>query len=106
MVVQLSFVSHNLAAIKLLCNYGIYLNKGKATQKIKIDDALSMYSSDTSDITITKYPIDKGDIIIHDFTIKQFNKFSLQLDGDHPITIDINFTIKKPLKLFRIGFFC
>lgn len=42
------FVSHNMAALRALCNIGIILDKGKLVQLSEIEDAISKYTDITS----------------------------------------------------------
>ncbi|GAA4076463.1 hypothetical protein GCM10022389_22840 [Flavobacterium cheonanense] len=42
------FVSHNLAAVKTLCNSGIYLKNGKLNFQGKIDQTIETYLNDTN----------------------------------------------------------
>ena len=92
------FVSHNIAAVKTLCNNGIFLKNGQISYIGDIDESIKQYLSGNEELI---YYIDNFD----NFKIKGINffnpiyfgvKFS---DGKHishyiPIDSDISFDLK------------
>ena len=66
------FVSHNLGAVKKLCNYGILLDIGKILKNDRIDDCISLYTS----MTIPSSPAEL--ITKRNFVIKETLPFQIE----------------------------
>lgn len=99
------FVSHNMNAVRLLCNKGVFLSAGKCSDKMKMDEAISVYLQSNNPIESQLYPIDQEKLIVHDFKITQDSTFAHEFTGDIPIDLFLDFELKDDLFDFRIGFY-
>ncbi|PZR40046.1 MAG: ABC transporter ATP-binding protein [Azospira oryzae] len=99
------FVSHNMNAIRLLCNEGIFLSEGKSSEKMKIDEVIALYLVSNNPNESQVFPIRKGKVIIHDFKIAQGEEFLPEFTGDQPIDLFLDFELTEDLLDFRIGFY-
>lgn len=98
------FVSHNMAAMRQLCNNGILLQNGEIINYSKIDNIISQYNINSKQENQIRYYNKNDDIIeIEDIIFKQegntiFNTF----DGRYPLIITLKYKIKKIEKNLRI----
>jgi len=99
------FVSHNMAAIKSLCELCILLSNGHASHKLSPPDAISQYSKQGVNDHNINFPVESADVIIHNFRTEQNGYELAEYVGNLPININIDFEVKKDLTLFRIGVF-
>lgn len=68
------FVSHQMSAVKNLCNKGIALSKGQIFADGEINDVISLYENNTS--------IDDSNLIDHyNRNIIKIEKFNIKIDG-------------------------
>ncbi|PIE98559.1 MAG: ABC transporter ATP-binding protein [Treponema sp.] len=92
------FVSHNMAAVKQLCNSGVLLEKGKIVSKGTINNVINAYSENKKKnyraeiISVKDQNLKRGNGAI-DFTDIFFDKDSYKVDED--INIRIAFKINK-----------
>lgn len=98
------FVSHNLNAIKNLCNTGILLNSGTLAYRGQIQDVIDLYMEE-SNSDDTNFPHKLDDLIIHDFNIYQKYVEIHNVDGDDSFDINFSFEVLKKLTQFRIGIY-
>lgn len=96
------FVSHNLNAIKSLCNKGIYLDSGSVVKDGNIQDIINLYLNKKNDFKYC-FPIQNKDVIINNFTITQNMIESDHIDGGIKFDINIDFELLENVKGFRIG---
>ncbi|MBD2655391.1 ABC transporter ATP-binding protein [Synechocystis sp. FACHB-383] len=99
------FVSHNMTAIQMLCQLGLFLNKGETLGTEEVKDSISRYSLQTINNHSISFPIQRDEVIVHDFQVSQNGFSSLEYDGGEPIDIKIDFELDRDLTLFRIGIF-
>ncbi len=100
------FVSHNMAAIKALCDFGIYMCDGKALPISSVSDAFLNYSVQDKESNRVRFPVEVDELIIYSVDIGQDDVWSLsELDGSKQIKISIEFEVLSDLNLFRLGFF-
>jgi len=103
------FVSHNMQAIRNLCNKGVLLNSGETEITGNISDVineyLGSYSLESSEniSALNKLPEDKS-IKILNIEIKQNNIDSFTLGTHLPIEILIEYRVLRPEKGLRILF--
>lgn len=101
------FVSHNIAAVKQLCNRGILLEKGKIKQAGKLDDVIDSYifsSSASTYIDMRNYKPDFSDntIAVTAFYVPDYKKKNKLLYNKNEkiiFNIDIISTEKKRIVL-------
>ncbi len=99
------FVSHNMSAIRILCKYGIYLKDGLGSEKLKIDEAIDLYSKDSQVTTNTTFPVKRIDFSINNFSLQQKGQALDEYDAGLAINVRIDFEVKENINLFRLGFF-
>jgi lipopolysaccharide transport system ATP-binding protein len=99
------FVSHNMTATQMLCQLGLFLNKGETLGTEQVKDSISRYSLQTTDNHSVCFPVQKDEVTIHDFQISQNGFSSLEYDGGESIDVKIDFELDRDLTLFRIGIF-
>ena len=103
------FVSHNISAIKNLCNVSLLFKSGliemAGDTNLVVDKYLNYnrISSGYSE-NQNRYPIVRDDISINNFDVKQGNRQKDNFDGGRGIDVIIAFDVKKKLENFRIGF--
>ena len=79
------FVSHNMAAIKTLCNKGIILEKGKLKfQNVSIDKVIMEYQNDDFEKTSDRYLWNNPQNICNDFITINSIKITASPDSDTP----------------------
>ena len=99
------FVSHNMNAIRLLCNEGVFLSEGKSSDKMKIDEVISRYLLANNPNENQLFPIHRDRIVINNFKITQGADFLPEFTGDAPIDLFLDFELIENLFDFRIGFY-
>lgn len=100
------FVSHNMGAIKSLCQHALLLNRGGLLYEGQTDVALSKYlESDASDCGefCPEKPGD-GDFKINKIRISNCQKVSANFTTCEPVFVDLDFTLKVEVTGLRVGF--
>jgi len=96
------FVSHNMAQVKMLCENGIVLDKGKIKQISTIDEAISYYLSEMISISQTSFKVFQEDNK-KDFQLKSVHIIDengnnqQQFESQCPIVIKLNCISRKPI---------
>jgi lipopolysaccharide transport system ATP-binding protein len=98
------FVSHNMAAIQALCDYGVLINKGIMGKKISANDAISQYISSSDSQSNAKFPIHNAGVTLHSFKVMQNGSALSDYDSGSAIQITIIFELASKLTDFRVGF--
>lgn len=81
------FVSHNMAAVKGLCNKGMILEKGKLKfQSDRIDEAIGVYTAKTLARISDTYIWENNGNIVSDFITINTIKIVSAPDSDEPLT--------------------
>lgn len=97
------FVSHNMAAIKSLCNKGIILEKGELQfQSNSIDDAIGAYINGTASFTdkITAHVLRKDmNINIHSIKINGSENRMVNYNHNDVLTIDMEGSTAKKQRI-------
>lgn len=99
------FVSHNMTAIENLCNTLCLLQSGGLKYQGNVNDGIKFYlkESQMSTKINAKYNIDDDIFKLNSFEINQ----GLEINGfvtNQPITITIDYYVKKEITGLRIGF--
>ncbi len=102
------FVSHNMAAIKQLCNRTVVLDKGTLLADTTTEDGIRLYlesikteNFDSVDSLLSK--VEKDDIIIYkNISVKQQGNAVSELSNDEEISIEIDYTILEKTMGFRL----
>lgn len=99
------FVSHNLMALSSLCNKGIYLKNGQVRIQGEIEEALSQYTREGSELLTTEWKGNAGDEHIRIYHTKVFCEDSPHSFFTHKnIVIEIEGEVLKPLYGLIVGF--
>jgi lipopolysaccharide transport system ATP-binding protein len=105
------FVSHNMGAIKALCNKAVFLNKGTIAAFGSVDRVVETYLktqptvSDFSDLNTLISKVSFDTIMqIKDIGIYQKGKLTTSLLSDKPIEIEIKYEVFKEVESMRIYF--
>jgi len=100
------FVSHNMNAIKNLCQTALYVDEGRVKEKLPVEDAIALYGKKNEDnLKKVQYPIKKGEVILYGFSLIQGGVEVSEIDGNYPVEVVIDFEVITDLTLFRIGIF-
>jgi lipopolysaccharide transport system ATP-binding protein len=99
------FVSHNLMALSSLCNKGIYLKNGQVRSQGEIEDTLSQYTREGSDLLTTEWKGNTGDEYVKICHTKVFCADATDGFFTHKnIVIEIEGEILKPVYGLIMGF--
>ena len=101
------FVSHNMAAVRQLCERGLLLQDGVATFVGAIEDALKYYMNPTFSFQSATINLsDQPDDPLLQWDSVEFLQdecvIADEIDGTLPLTVKTSFTIKQPVGNFRI----
>lgn len=98
------FVSHNMAAVQSLCDYGVLIEKGIMGEKISASEAISQYISCADTQSDFKFPIYKNGVTLHSFSVTQGGGALSDVDSGSEIEVKIIFELDSKLTDFRVGF--
>jgi lipopolysaccharide transport system ATP-binding protein len=97
------FVSHNMSAIKNLCDKAFVMSNGNASEIMSVDDAVNQYQATFKNLK-RKFPIKRQDFQLNEFIITQSGDSQTLFDGGKAIEMHAIFELKKDFEQFRIGF--
>ena len=97
------FVSHSMAAVKNLCQSAVVLDKGRATEKLRVDEAISCYLASVEPQHDSRYPLHGKDVDLIAFEVTQHGLPQNEFDAAFPIDIEIRFRLLRDVTLFRVG---
>lgn len=105
------FVSHNMSAVRNLCNKGILLDKGRITEKGNLDQVIDAYFDnpflnldESIEEKIEKLPLDESFRFLQ-INITQNGKAVGRFVGNaSPIDIELSYMVKKRVGGFRVYF--
>ncbi len=84
------FVSHNMAAVKALCNRGIVIEKGTLKQSLPINDAINLYLEESSYLQqITNYNFENVNLTT--FEILSNGKSCSTIQAFEPLCFNIEY---------------
>jgi lipopolysaccharide transport system ATP-binding protein len=98
------FVSHDMRAIKNLCESGVYLREGRIVARGEIESTVALYAAE-SESAGPNLPFATKDLIVRGFSISQNSIRCAHIDGSLPFEINADFEIKRDLKQFRLGIY-
>jgi len=99
------FVSHSMSAVKAMCNKAIVLDRGQASEKLPVNEAIALYIESNKRIYTKDFPVLSKDIEIADIALSQHGARSDSFDSDEAIDIEISFKTLRKIENFRLGFF-
>jgi lipopolysaccharide transport system ATP-binding protein len=98
------FVSHNMHAIRSLCQTGVLLEAGHMKKKGSVDDIVEEYAR-SIEVLDTRFPVRAQEITIESLEIRQHEIDTSMVDGTLPFNIVIRFEIPQEMELLRMGVF-
>ena len=99
------FVSHNLMALSALCNKGIYLKNGQVRIQGEIEEALSQYTREGTELLTTEWKGNAGDEHVRIHHTKVYCQDSPNGFFTHKnIIIEIEGEVLKPVYGLIVGF--
>jgi lipopolysaccharide transport system ATP-binding protein len=101
------FVSHSMSAVKELCESAILIERGRMTQKTRVDDAVKTYLRRAMHIHGANMPLETPQLDLLAFKLQQGTRKggSDTFDGGAPIDVELVYQVHEPLTNFRMGFY-
>jgi lipopolysaccharide transport system ATP-binding protein len=99
------FVSHSMAAVRSICDKAIVMHHGRASEKMRVDEAISHYLASGTTVGDVHFPVVSADVVLLGATLLQYGGPADELDGEEPIQARIEIELLRPLDEFRIGFY-
>jgi lipopolysaccharide transport system ATP-binding protein len=102
------FVSHNMAAVKQLCNRAVVLDKGMLIADTTTEKGINKYlesikTESVKSVSTILSNIEKDQVVeYNNISIKQLSKVVSELSNDENIDIEIEYTIKQKVFGFRL----
>ena len=96
------FVSHNMHAIRSLCETGVLLRSGRLAKKGSVDEIIDEYARGI-ELQDNVFPVNAPEITIDSLEVRQHEIDSNMIDGTLPFNIIIRFELPKTLERLRMG---
>lgn len=96
------FVSHNMAAVRILCRAAMVLEGGRTEGPVDVERAILRYSTQRT-INTELAALDRGDLSVSGFDVTQEGADLTEFDGGRPIDVRIKCRLARDLRDFRIG---
>lgn len=103
------FVSHNMSAVRNLCNKGILLDKGKVVKKGELDEVIDTYFDnpflniqETMESKIGKIPFDINFELLDVIVTQNGRSIGFSVGNAHPIDIEIHYKVKMKTMGLRV----
>ena len=99
------FVSHNMGAIRSLCNKGILLNDGAIRSNGDVEECLTSYLNVDEKNALVNYKLDPSkQIQILEVRVKNnYNNLTSYLDILHPFTVEVDYQVHESVSGVVIG---
>ncbi len=98
------FVSHNMHAVKTLCQNAILLQGGKMLTSGPSEEVISEYASSLEGHN-SNFPVTAKDITIWDMDVRQEGIRTMLIDGARPFDIHVRFQLHERVQHLRMGVF-
>jgi lipopolysaccharide transport system ATP-binding protein len=99
------FVSHSMAAVRSICDSGIVLQAGRASEKMPVAQAVSAYLALSDHHEGLSFPYVTDEVVINGLRLIQHGDVASEFQGGDEIDVEIDFNVLSNLKDFRIGFY-
>lgn len=96
------FVSHNMHAIRQLCDTGVLLKAGQVVAMGPVEGVINQYAQ-SLDVEDDKFPVVTKDIVIDDLEVRQRGIDTGLIDGTAPFEIVIHFQLPQSIERLRMG---
>ncbi len=98
------FVSHNMHAVRSLCETGVLLERGTVKARGDADDVIAAYSATLESVS-NQFPVNAGKIVIEEFILEQSGMSTEIVDGTKPFTVRVRFELLSDMDRLRVGVF-
>jgi len=98
------FVSHNMHAVRTLCQSAILLKTGKVAATGAVDDVISEYAR-SLEAQEGLFPVNARGITVEAMEIKQGGADTMLVDGTFPFDITVRFKLSERVEQLRMGVF-
>ncbi|WP_312352080.1 ABC transporter ATP-binding protein [Sphingobacterium multivorum] len=100
------FVSHNIAAVRELCQKGIYLENGNIQCKGDVNECLNYYLGKSNQATLWEGHLKNDEIDVKKTAVYSGNEYSIErIKTSNDITIEIHMELKGQFDEVGIGFY-
>lgn len=96
------FVSHNMHAVRSLCETGVFLRSGRVVSKGPVDEVINAYSQ-TLDGETGALPLRGEEIIVDSLEVIQRGLNTGLIDGGLPFEVVVRFTLPVSAENLRMG---
>ncbi|MEI6795350.1 MAG: ABC transporter ATP-binding protein [Methanomassiliicoccales archaeon] len=96
------FVSHDMHAIRALCNSGVLLKAGKVAAMGPLESVIEQYAS-SMEVLDNEYPVKGDGIIINGLDVRQRQVSTGLIDGSLPFEIVVNFELPLAMQKMKLG---
>ena len=96
------FVSHDMHAIRALCNSGVLLKEGKVAAMGPLESVIEQYAS-SMEVLDNEYPVKGDGIIINGLDVRQRQVSTGLIDGSLPFEIVVNFELPLAMQKMKLG---
>ncbi len=98
------FVSHNMHAVKTLCQNAILLQGGRMLRSGPSEDVINEYASSLEGHN-GHFPVEAKDITVLGLSVRQNGKEALLIDGGRPFDLHVRFQLPARQLHLRMGVF-
>src|SRR5712691_5949208 len=98
------FVSHDMRAIRSLCQKALYLHDGGVAAQGPAGDVIAAYNRSLESLG-ADLPVRTDDLAVHALEIVQQGERTVQIDGTSPFDVVVDFETLRDLTLFRLGIY-
>ena len=96
------FVSHNMHAVRSLCESGILLRDGRIAATGSASDVIEEYARSLEGANV-EFPVEAKDIIVESMDIIQNGRDTNMIEGSRPFDIVIRFRLPRDMEKLRMG---
>jgi lipopolysaccharide transport system ATP-binding protein len=101
------FVSHSMGAVKELCDSALLIERGRISEKMRVDEVVKKYLGRAMLVHGVKMPLETPQVDL--LALKMEQPGSLEnshvFDGGAPVDVELVYHVHEPLTNFRMGFY-
>ncbi len=98
------FVSHNMHAVKTLCQNAILLRGGRVVKSGPADEVISEYAR-SLEVQEGLFPVHARGIIVEALEVRQKGVDTMLIDGTYPFDVIVRFNLPERTEKLRMGVF-
>jgi lipopolysaccharide transport system ATP-binding protein len=101
------FVSHSMSAVKELCDTALMLERGRITEKMRVDDVVKKYLGRLMLVHGANLPLETPQVDLLALKLEQAgcDRGTHAFDGGLPIEVELVYHVHEALTNFRMGFY-